>query len=99
SMLSPSFSPRTSTTDRGSRIARLFPHFATRITTSEIYNYVMYILGNGDFRGWDELTLWFQAPAQGWRAHGRRARALQERIAIFVIRITVRRKAPSYTCV
>src|ERR1039458_1072175 len=43
-MLSPAFSPRISTTDRGSRIARLFPHFATCMTTSEIYNYAMYIL-------------------------------------------------------
>src|SRR5262245_47931031 len=43
-MLSPSLSPRTSTTDRGSRIARLFPHFATCMTTSEIYNFLMYIL-------------------------------------------------------
>ena len=38
------FSPRTSTTDRGSRIARLLPHFATCMTTSEIYNCLMYIL-------------------------------------------------------
>src|SRR6478735_6025854 len=45
-MVSPSLSPRTSTTDRGSRIARLFPHFATRMTTSVIYNRSMYILSS-----------------------------------------------------
>src|ERR1019366_8339362 len=56
-MLSPSLSPRTSTTDRGSRIARLFPHFATCMVTSMIYNiYVVYPSRNGrGFQGWDDV--------------------------------------------
>src|SRR5262245_32191598 len=37
STASPSFSRSASTTDRGSRTARLLPHFATCIGTSRIY--------------------------------------------------------------
>src|SRR5665811_370300 len=41
-MLSPSLSPSTLTTDRGSRMARLLPHFATCMMASKIYDIHLY---------------------------------------------------------
>src|SRR5665811_40374 len=61
-MLSPTLSPSTSTTDRGSRMARLFPHFATCMMTSRIYG-VYNVYPSRDtriFQGWDELASWFR---------------------------------------